>query len=72
MGADYYTIPKLADKTGLSRDWIRAACHRGAGYHPLPHILSGEKRPVKRISYATFCAWLKEEEGLSINADEKA
>ena len=58
----FLTVPKVAEKSGLPRDWIRAACHRGEGFHPLPHIRSGEKRLVIRIDYAQFEKWLEEEQ----------
>ncbi len=61
MGASFLTIPKVAEKSGLPRDYIRAACWRGKDYHPLPHIRSGEKRPVIRINYSQFEQWLEEE-----------
>lgn len=61
MGAKFMTIPQVAEKSGLPRDWVRAACHRGEGFHPLPHIRCGEKRPVIRIDYAQFEEWLETE-----------
>lgn len=57
----YYTIPELAPITGFPKHFIRAACNRGAAYHPLPHIRSGSKRPVLRICMTDWVNWLEEE-----------
>ncbi|MCI8469320.1 MAG: hypothetical protein HFJ75_07555 [Eggerthellaceae bacterium] len=56
------TCKEVGDRAGLSAEYVRAACHRGKGLHPLPHTTSGEKRPVIRIRWSTFERWYEEEE----------
>ena len=58
------TIRVIAAMTNgsVSQEYIRAACHRAEGYHPLPHIESGEKRPVIKIRWSVFCHWFEEEQ----------
>ena len=46
---------------GVSAEYVRAACHRAEGFHPLPCKRSGETRPVLRIFWSEFCEWFKEE-----------
>lgn len=60
----YLTANQLAEKTGhcISPDFIRTAFYRGKSHHPLPHIKSGSKRPVRRTRLSTFEQWLEEEE----------
>lgn len=54
------TIKEMAEQSGYPEKFIRAACHRER--FRLPHIESGEKRPVIRIRPSTFWRWLDEEE----------
>lgn len=62
------TCAEISERTDrvISAENIRSACHRCASNHPLPHIKSGNKRPIIRIRWSTFCAWLKEEELLTV------
>lgn len=62
------TCKEISERTGkcVSAENIRAACYRAQDNHPLPHVRSGEKRPVIRIRWSTFCNWLKEEELLTV------
>lgn len=45
----------------VSAEFVRAACHRGAACHRLPHIESGKKRPVLLIRWSDFERWYEEE-----------
>lgn len=58
---EFLTVPETAERAKLPRDWIRAACHRGEGFHQLPHVRCGEKRPIIRIEWEQFGHWLEEE-----------
>lgn len=55
-------IDEVAEKAGLPAEFVRAATFRAKGYHPLPCVKSGKKRPVKRIRWSTFVKWYEEEE----------
>ncbi len=59
------TCREIGARAGLSEEYVRAACHRGSQFHPLPHTRSGGKRPVIRIRWSTFTAWYDEEEARS-------
>ena len=65
-----YTPREISQIYGrtISEAYIRAACRRGADNHPLPHIKSGAKRPVFRISLTVFEQWLKEEMRANVGA----
>lgn len=52
----------IAAMFGVTAEFVRAACHRGPSYHPLPHTASGEVRPVLRIRPSVFAKWYEEEE----------
>ncbi|WP_304598260.1 hypothetical protein [Adlercreutzia caecimuris] len=56
------TCKGIALMAGVSEEFVRAACWRGPENHPLPHVRSGEVRPVIRIRPSVFEAWLGEEE----------
>ena len=61
------TIREISERSGLPQAWIRAACKRGAAYHPLPHIESGETRPIFRIRMSAFEQWYAEEERMCLS-----
>ena len=56
---------------GVSAEYVRAACHRAEGFHPLPHMRSGEKRPVIRVMWSDFCKWFEEERGMAWTAGRR-
>ena len=56
------TIKKLAFEHGLTEAFLRAACRRGAGHHPLPHMECGGKRPIFKVRPSVLDAWIEEEE----------
>lgn len=57
------TARELARATGgtVPEEFIRSACHRASGCHPLPHIVTGRKRKIVRIRPSDFVRWLEEE-----------
>ena len=66
-----YTAKQLSDLCGgtQSVEDIRAAMHRkGKVNNPLPHVSSGNKRPILRTTLSAFEEWRKREMELSINA----
>lgn len=58
------TCREISARAGLSEEFVRAACHRGKTFHPLPHTESGGKRPVIKIRWSTFERWYEEEEAM--------
>lgn len=62
------TCKQIAAMTGnaVSAEYVRAACRRAAGYHPLPHMECGDKRPIIRIRPSVFAKWYAEEELLQV------
>lgn len=54
------TIRETAARAGLPEETVRCWCKRKV--HPIPHLLSGNKRPVTRIRWERFEEWLVEEE----------
>lgn len=64
-----YTCGQMSDLCGgaLSAESIRAACYRSSENHPLPHIRSGEKRPVIKIRPSVFQEWYEEEERMQVS-----
>lgn len=57
-------IEQVASRYGYPDAFVREACMRGAGHHPLPCIKRGGRRPQCYIQPATFERWLAEEERL--------
>lgn len=57
----YETVAAIAERADMPEEYVRAACHRSSGRHPLPHIERGEKRPVIRVRWSDFCRWADEE-----------
>lgn len=55
------TCREIAERYGVPLDFVRGATKRSRTRHPLPHVTSGEKRKVVRISDEAFEAWIKEE-----------
>lgn len=64
------TCRQISEATGgaVSEEFVRAACHRGEGFHPLPHTRSGERRPVIRVRMSVFERWYAEEELMTVGA----
>lgn len=60
----YFTPRQLAIETGFPEHVIRAACKRAKAFHPLPHVKTGDKRPVFRIAMSDWLRWLNEEKEL--------
>ncbi len=58
------TVRILSEMTGrtMSEGAIRAACWRAPDEHPLPHVRSGEKRPILLVRPSVFSRWYEEEE----------
>jgi hypothetical protein len=58
-----YTAHELARATGgtVPEEFIRSACRRASGCHPLPHIETGLKRKIVRIRLSDFERWIEEE-----------
>lgn len=65
---EYVTCKEAAKRTGMPEEVFRAGCHRSSGFHPLPHIKSGSKRPVIRIEWEDLQTWLREESRYQIGA----
>ena len=63
MSEQYLPPAKVARQsgTGVSEEFVRAACYRSADNHPLPHITVGRCQ-YPRVRVSTFLAWLDEEE----------
>ncbi len=57
------TIRAISRRTGrtISEEYLRAACHRAASNHRLPHVECGFKRPAIKIRWSDFVAWYDEE-----------
>lgn len=56
------TIQQIAYRYGYSQGFVRSACHRSPEHHPLPHVKTGNTRPVISIRPEVFEVWLDEEE----------
>lgn len=62
-----YSPKEVAEQSGLSESYVRAACKRAAPFHPLPHIKVGEgSRPHRYIDLADFNVWLDEEKRIQM------
>ena len=55
------TIPQVAKRYGVPEELVRQGCARAKGYHPIPYVASGAKRPVKYIRPSDFERWFEEE-----------
>lgn len=60
----------ISQMTGraMSSAAVRAACWRAPDMHPLPHVRSGEKRPIILIRPSVFEQWYREEEAFTVGA----
>lgn len=55
------TPAQVARAANVPVELIRSACRRGEGFHPLPHVRSGGKRPKVYIRPSDFETWWEEE-----------
>lgn len=64
-----YQPSEIAKMSGLSYEYIVAACKRGSQYHPLKHINTGTGRRGRYyIDPADFENWLDEEKLFQMGA----
>lgn len=57
----------IAESTGLSYEFVLAACKRGPQFHPLKHINTGSGRRGRYyIDPADFESWLDEEKAFQV------
>lgn len=64
----YVSLAKVAHDYGFSESFVRSACHRDAGRHPLPHVRCGKSKGYVRVRPSVFEQWAKEEEMLTVGA----